>query len=182
MSMMVSFVLSFFPRDVLDEILNLIESVSEDFPSYSFKLVALIALATAPRAQTLVSMDIERMLVRQNQVIFTFPHLLETSREGHSYILKIEHYKEENLCAMHTLLHYIKVTETKRRSSKVIISYVTFKEVSTSTIVSWLKSVLKLSGICTETFKAHSYRSASVSAAFDKGAGPRSAIGRAPDL
>ena len=33
---MVSFVLSFFPRDVLDEILNLIESVSEDFPSYSF--------------------------------------------------------------------------------------------------------------------------------------------------
>ena len=35
--MMVSFVLSFFPRDVLDEILNLIESVSEDFPSYSSK-------------------------------------------------------------------------------------------------------------------------------------------------
>ena len=35
MSMMVSFVLSFFPRDVLDEILKLIESVSEDFPSYS---------------------------------------------------------------------------------------------------------------------------------------------------
>ena len=27
--------LSFFPRDVLDEILNLIGSVSEGFPSYS---------------------------------------------------------------------------------------------------------------------------------------------------
>ena len=39
MSMMVSFVLSFFPRDVLDEILNLIESVSEDFPSYSLTLL-----------------------------------------------------------------------------------------------------------------------------------------------
>ena len=37
MSMMVSFVLSFFPRDVLDEILKLIESVSEDFPSYSHR-------------------------------------------------------------------------------------------------------------------------------------------------
>ena len=36
MSMMVSFVLSFFPRDVLDEIFNLIESVSEGFPSYSW--------------------------------------------------------------------------------------------------------------------------------------------------
>ena len=34
--MLVSFVLSFFPRDVLDEILNLIGSVSEGFPSYSY--------------------------------------------------------------------------------------------------------------------------------------------------
>ena len=36
MSMMVSFcAVVFFPRDVFDEILNLIESVSEGFPSYS---------------------------------------------------------------------------------------------------------------------------------------------------
>ena len=34
-SVVVSFVLSFFPRGVLDEILNLIESVSGGFPSYS---------------------------------------------------------------------------------------------------------------------------------------------------
>ena len=33
--MMVSFVLSFFPRDVLGENLDLIESVSEGFPTYS---------------------------------------------------------------------------------------------------------------------------------------------------
>ena len=38
MSMMVSFVLSFFPRDVLDEILNLIESVSEDFLTTLFNV------------------------------------------------------------------------------------------------------------------------------------------------
>ena len=31
-------VLSFSPRGVLDEILNLIESVSEGFPSYSFSI------------------------------------------------------------------------------------------------------------------------------------------------
>ena len=35
MSLMVFFVLSFSPRDVLDEIWDLIESVSEDFPTYS---------------------------------------------------------------------------------------------------------------------------------------------------
>ena len=33
--MVMSFVLSFFPRGVLDEILNLIESVSEYLTSYS---------------------------------------------------------------------------------------------------------------------------------------------------
>ena len=37
--MMVSFVLSFFPRGVLDEILDLIESVSEGFPTYLFRCV-----------------------------------------------------------------------------------------------------------------------------------------------
>ena len=52
--MMVSFVLSFFPRDVLDEILNLIESVSEDFPSYfchiySRTSVARTLMARLPR-------------------------------------------------------------------------------------------------------------------------------------
>ena len=47
--MMVSFVLSFFPRDVLDEILNLIESVSEDFPSYSFILRLKIWIWRFPR-------------------------------------------------------------------------------------------------------------------------------------
>ena len=43
MSMMRLFVLSFFPRDVLDKILNLIESVSEGFPTYScyFSLLEL---------------------------------------------------------------------------------------------------------------------------------------------
>ena len=32
--------LSFFPRDIFDEILNLIESVSRDFPSYPQKLIS----------------------------------------------------------------------------------------------------------------------------------------------
>ena len=47
MSMMVSFVLSFFPRDVLDEILNLIESVSEDFlttlPYYRRRIIVIVS-------------------------------------------------------------------------------------------------------------------------------------------
>ena len=135
----------------------------------TFKVVALIALATAPRAQTLISMDLDFMLVKENQVIFTFPNLLKTSRVGQSYSLKIEHYKDEKLCALHTLLYYIKKTDSIRLSRKVLVSYVTFKEVTSSTVARWLKNVLQLSGINTNTFKAHSYRGASVSAAFNRG-------------
>ena len=39
-----------------------------------------------------------------------FP-LLKTSKVGHAYTLKIEHFRDERLCAMLTLLHYIKITQ-----------------------------------------------------------------------
>ena len=50
--------LSFFPRGVLDEILNLIESVSEDFPSYSlidFYFYKSNFIAGRPKAALLFS-------------------------------------------------------------------------------------------------------------------------------
>ena len=34
--------LSFFPQDVLDEVLDLVESVSEGFPTYSFQVMSLL--------------------------------------------------------------------------------------------------------------------------------------------
>lgn len=137
----------------------------------TFKLTALIALAAAPRAQTLVSMDLNHMLIQRNSVIFSFPVWLKTSRVGRrqSFSLCLEHFQDEHLCVFHTLLHYINVTKSVRKSQKLLISYETYKAVTTSTIARWLKSVLDMSGIDTKVFKAHSYRSASVSAAFSRG-------------
>ena len=69
--MMVSFVLSFFPRDVLDEILNLIESVSEDFPSYSFILIVLLLSFVSCLRMTilLVKIDAAVLSVRNVQLL-----------------------------------------------------------------------------------------------------------------
>ena len=47
--------LSFYPRGVLDEILNLIESVSEDFPSYSY-IELLFSADNKPRVTTLLKL------------------------------------------------------------------------------------------------------------------------------
>ena len=131
----------------------------------TLKVTALIALAVAPRAQTLVLMDLDCMVRENNVLVFCFPHVLKTSRAGHSYSLKVEHHSDESLCAMHILLHYIDRTKEHRLSSKIFISYITYKAVTTSTIARWLKKVLELSGIDTEIFKAHSFRGASASAA-----------------
>ena len=49
-SLMASFVLSFFPLDVLDEIWDLIESVSEGILTYSFKFYVWCFPASNARA------------------------------------------------------------------------------------------------------------------------------------
>ena len=79
MSMMVSFVLSFFPRDVLDEILNLIESVSEDFPSYSYLLTTLIFILW------LIIMNPSLIYSQQTQKKIIF--LPKTLQQGASYCI-----------------------------------------------------------------------------------------------
>ena len=77
MSMMVSFVLSFFPRDVLDEILNLIESVSEDFPSYSYRegisLYTTHNFATQIERYNELSEDQKIIVDSIKQICNTFP-------------------------------------------------------------------------------------------------------------
>ena len=75
MSMMVSFVLSFFPRDVLDEILKLIESVSEDFPSYSLVLKCL---------------QHSHLLALHLEILGYVPHLLN----GLGYFRRIGDFRE----------------------------------------------------------------------------------------
>ncbi|XP_052239900.1 uncharacterized protein LOC127850683 [Dreissena polymorpha] len=135
----------------------------------TFKVVALLALGNAPRAQTLISMDLSCMKKEGDVLICVFPNLLKTTKLGRPYVMKIEHFKDEKLCILHSLLFYIRVTKPLRKSSKLFISYVTYKAVTSSTIARWLKSVLDLSGINTDYFKAHSFRSASTSAAYAKG-------------
>lgn len=134
----------------------------------TFKLTALIALACAPRAQTMVSLNLDCMSVERTQIVFFFPNLLKTTRSSRSnnFVLHLRHYVDEKLCVMHTLLYYLEATKSLRDSKQVLISYVSYKAVSTSTVARWLKAVLTLSGIDTDMYKAHSYRSASVSKAY----------------
>lgn len=138
--------------------------------SLTLKVTALIAFSCAPRAQTLQSLNIDFMKVQNRDIVFSFPNLLKTSKKGKKpYQLCIERFVEEPLCCMHTILFYLKITKRLRKSRNLLISFKTYDSVSTSTIARWLKTVLQMSGIDTELFKAHSIRSAVTSAAYDGG-------------
>ena len=91
--MMVSFVLSFFPRDVLDEILNLIESVSEDFPSYSYNISASCCFSVSlDKEITICSVYIPPNFQLQSQHIDSLleqlpsPYLLLGDFNGHNIL------------------------------------------------------------------------------------------------
>ena len=60
--------LSFFPRGVLDEILNLIESVSEGFPSYScINVESMVTQRCVPAGLRLL------IVVRSHKEAIKFP-------------------------------------------------------------------------------------------------------------
>ncbi|WAR05308.1 hypothetical protein MAR_020677 [Mya arenaria] len=142
----------------------------------TFKTVALVALAIAPRAQTLISLCLNNMIVEKDAIVFMISDILKTTAHGDSFSVRIEHFRNESLCAMHTLLDYIEATKKVRLSNSLSISYVTFKKVTTSTIARWLKLTLSLAGIDTEVFKAHSFRGAATSAAFNRGCSLKSIL------
>lgn len=136
----------------------------------TLKCVALIALASAQRSQTLGAIDIKYIIWQDTSVILKINSLLKTSRPKHTDCEIILHkYHNEAICPVRTLRHYLLRTANVRKSNKLFISFKTFKNVSTSTIARWLKLVLSESGIDVSKFKAHSFRGASTSAAKNAG-------------
>lgn len=134
------------------------------------KLVALLALTTAQRVQTLNCLKISFLSDFGDYVVFTIDELTKTSKPGKKLQkVKIDKFVDSRICVIHTMNFYLTKTSKIRKSDRILISYKTFKEVSTSTLSRWLKGVLFLSGIDTNVFSAHSYRGASTSQAFASG-------------
>lgn len=73
------------------------------------------------------------------------------------------------LCPVRAVEQYMKVTEPFRAREKSLAFIKPHHPVTSSTIARWLKCTLEEAGIDTATFKAHSTRGASVSAAAQRG-------------
>lgn len=136
----------------------------------TLRLTALLALSTAQRVQTINCFKLKLMSDFGDYVVFTIDELTKTSRPGRGIQrVKIDKFSNKNICVVQCLHYYIAKTKKLRKTDRLLISYKTHKEVTTSTIARWLKEVLHLSGIKTDIFSAHSYRGASTSCAFSNG-------------
>ena len=142
----------------------------------TLKTVALVALVSAQRSQTLAALSVGSMTDTQNEIfvevfIFVIKDILKTSRPGKTTLtLHLPAFPENRkLCVSSLLTEYIARTSTIRQSlnsQKIFISFgKPYKVVCVSSIARRTRMVLDMSRINTDTFEAHSFRSASTSKA-----------------
>ena len=74
--------LSFFPRDVLDEILNLIGSVSEGFPTYSLRSETVLSNMASWESSLLADQYLCGLQVSEETVIFCGNERLNSFKVG----------------------------------------------------------------------------------------------------
>lgn len=140
----------------------------------TLKLVTLMALTTAHRVQTISKISLNNINQYKDRIEIKISEKIKTSGKNKLQpVLTLPFFKDKiKICVATTLLHYIKVTKSLRKNNENSL-FLTFKKphhpATSQTLSRWIKSVLKLSGIDTDTFSAHSTRHAATSAAFRSG-------------
>ncbi|XP_068714943.1 uncharacterized protein [Montipora foliosa] len=156
-------------EQVLDYLEQLTPLHSLKLKDLTMKLVMLIALVTGQRCQTLSYLDISGEHMKKFPTYFSFSlsgHLKQDKPGRVFGNVRLFQYPKETLCVYTTLERYIEVTQSLRKSSKLLISCIKpHNEVSSSTIGRWLKTCLSLANIDVNIYQAHSTRSASTTKA-----------------
>lgn len=173
---------TFWPvHHVLDLLANWHPANTLDLKHLTLKTVALIALSSSDRGQTLHAMNIENTDIKDDAINFIIYSRLKTSKLNSSAakIVKCISCEKPELNVCDYVLNYLTRTFTIRASAvakgkpkptNLFLSWKTKQAVTKQTIARWLKMVLSLAEIDTSQFTAHSFRGAGLSHAFEKGA------------
>jgi len=153
-----------------DKVLNLLKSWQAnlcDVKQLTLKLVALLALTTGQRVQTLSRIKLSNIVWDSNVQIVITDILKTTTVVKSNPVLLLPPYHDKELCPVSCLKQYVTRTkETRNEIDELFLSLSKpFKAVTSQTISRWLVIVLKLAGINVDKFHAHSFRHASTSKA-----------------
>lgn len=157
----------------VDLLLNKIRNWGQnlDLKMLTYKTVALLAICTGQRVQALASIKIEDIVIQESIQIKLTSRLKTTSVNRSNPILNLPKYTETVLCPVTCLKLYLHQTKALRKEvNQLFVSFAKpHKSVTSQTISRWLVEVLKLAGIDTDVYSAHSFRHASCSKAAKNG-------------
>ena len=160
----------------VSQVLNFLKSwhppSSISLKKLTLKTLALIAISSSDRGQTLHLLNINKVHLSPNKLSFVITDRLKTTKR----VLKpkvVTCYSSicESLSPFLYIKEYLSQTSKFRKpnDSQLFLSWASKRPVTKATIARWLKTVLYLSGIDTKVFSAHSFRGASLSSAYTKG-------------
>ena len=135
------------------------------------KTAMLLALSTVSRGNELRLLDISLMSKTDSKLVFFFKERPKNCK-GPNLPEPLEVFASGlDICPLKTTEAYIKRTNYENRNSQLFLSTLSpFKPVTSVTIGSWIKDILKLAGVDVQAFKGHSTRSAATSGAAVRGA------------
>jgi len=142
--------------------LNWADNNSLALRELTLKTVALLALASAQRVQTLHLLKASNIVFNDDQqCTIHVDELLKQSRPGHHLApITLKIFEERCLCIVTTLRCYCERTATLRNDDFLFIGCTRpHKRVSAASISRWLKRVLSAAGVA-PIFKPHSIRGA----------------------
>ena len=138
----------------------------------TYRLILLLALATAQRTQTLQAISLPNLRQIIHGYAIEIPKLIKTSRPGtFQPLLELPRFPNNPpLCVPTTLESYVAATAPLRGSEEqLFITYTNpYRAASKDTVSRWLRTTLVLCGI-DRRFPAHSTRYAASSKALKKG-------------
>ena len=142
--------------------------------SLSLKLVVLLALTRPSKSSDLSNLSLKSMRILPDGLQFNPVCLSKQSRPSRPLKpFTFPSFSEnELLCPKETVQAYVARTESFRGEGKdkLLLSYVRpHNPICSSSVARWIVTILKLAGIDTATFKSHSVRSASATAAVSAG-------------
>ncbi|XP_072179676.1 uncharacterized protein [Diadema setosum] len=158
---------------VLKYICSLPDNKDLTLPLLTRKLVALMALTSAQRTQTLMCLSVTSLHLEENKASFKISDLLKTTSKSNfaDQTLTLSSFGQNSkLCVVKTLREYLDRTKSLRTDERLFVSTIKpHKGITSATLARWMKTVLRDSGIDTSVFKAHSFRGASTSCALAHG-------------
>ena len=168
---------TFWPVNKVLKLLKSWHPIEElDIKTLTLKTLALIALTSSDRGQTLHLLNLKDMAFEGDHINFViFSRVKTTRRVLKPTIVQCLSSDDEDLSVSSYVKAYIEKTKDWRspdisNSSQFFLSFKTHKPVTKQSIARWLTHVLSLAGIDTEKFSSHSYRGAGLSAAYKRGA------------